>query len=150
MDAIKRAQQLRWRELTGTPSLRGPNSLRGKKRFGRKPFWFFVIGGSGVLFLLLLWEPYRSPLSTSHQKQTALSIEKQEDTATPTPPNKSLESPKEEIQLPEVEKTPPLASPLIEKKIDETPTKRKARKKIAKGNPLPEPEGEIRRMLPVP
>jgi type IV pilus biogenesis/stability protein PilW len=52
IDAIKKAQQLRLKDLKGTPFFKGPDPGRGKRRLERKHLWTLAAAGF-LLFILL-------------------------------------------------------------------------------------------------
>jgi type IV pilus biogenesis/stability protein PilW len=71
IDAIKKAQQLRLKDLKGTPFFKGPDPRREKRRMERKHLWVLAAAGS-CLFLILLgglsYSRWRS-----HESQTIVS-----------------------------------------------------------------------------
>jgi type IV pilus biogenesis/stability protein PilW len=71
IDAIKKAQQLRLKDLKGTPFFKGPDPRREKRRIEGKHLWALVAAGS-CLFLILLGGLSYS-LWKSHESQTIAS-----------------------------------------------------------------------------
>ena len=71
IDAIKKAQQLRLKDLKGTPFFKGPDPRRDKRRVERKHLWTLAAAGS-CLFLILLgglsysrWKSHESQMTVS-------------------------------------------------------------------------------------
>ena len=71
IDAIKKAQQLRLKDVKGTPFFKGPDPGRDKRRMERKHLWVLVAAGSCLLLILLgglsysRWKPHESQMIVS-------------------------------------------------------------------------------------
>jgi type IV pilus biogenesis/stability protein PilW len=68
IDAIKRAQQLRLKDLKGTPFFKGPDPRREKRRMDRRHLW--ALGAIGFCVLLILLGGLSYPRWKSHESQT--------------------------------------------------------------------------------
>jgi type IV pilus biogenesis/stability protein PilW len=71
IDAIKKAQQLRLKDLKGTPFFKGPDPRRESRRMERKHLWALAAAGC-CLFLILLGSLSYSRWK-SHESQTTVS-----------------------------------------------------------------------------
>src|SRR5512136_2623426 len=66
IDAIKKAQQLRLKDLKETPFFKGSGPRREKRRMERKHLWTLAAAGCCLLLILLgsfsysLWKPHES------------------------------------------------------------------------------------------
>jgi len=71
IDAIKKAQQLRLKDLRGTPFFKGPDPRREKRRMGRRRLW--VLGAVGFCLLLIFLGSLSYSRWKSHENQPIVS-----------------------------------------------------------------------------
>lgn len=71
IDAIKKAQQLRLKDLKGTPFFKGPDPRREKRRMDRKRLW--ALGAVGFCLLLILLGSLSYSRWKSHEGQPIVS-----------------------------------------------------------------------------
>jgi Tfp pilus assembly protein PilF len=71
IDAIKKAQQLRLKDLRGTPFFKGPDPRREKRRMGRRRLW--VLGAVGFCLLLIFLGSLSYSRWKSHENKPIVS-----------------------------------------------------------------------------
>ena len=166
IDAIKKAQQLRMRDLKETPFFRAPGPKGGKGPFGRKYLWISSISGLAILLFAFSLGGKLLPLWISQPSQNVASMEKKEPVSHTVALNEFKPPQKEGLASLQKEKTDPsvkgtsttlLSDPSLDKtssppQIEESPPKfAPAKRERAKGHsagapkkqtsvgPLPEP-----------
>lgn len=160
MDAIKKAQHLRLKELRGVPFFKEHGSKGGKSLRGRKYLWISVIAGLGILLLVSFWEGNLLPLLNSYQKQETVPIQKKgppvpvEKKEIPVQTDTKNELPKpqkEDISTLYIDKPLPLIKPFDEEKREESPKKTviNKKKKVVKAT-KPKKTVTAKRFTPLP
>jgi Flp pilus assembly protein TadD len=130
IDAIKKAQQLRLKELKGAPFFReyGLNGKKGEPR--RKLLSLISISGSGILLLILLlvWGHAFFSLFIPSQARQAVLVAKGKFSENPES-KKIQELPQKEATSVRIDKKPSPVTSSIDMKEKKIPTNQKSRKK---------------------
>jgi tetratricopeptide (TPR) repeat protein len=128
IDAIKKAQQLRLRELKGAPSFKGPGPKGEKRRMGRKSILVFAIAGLGILLLLLLLGSLFFLLPISRQNQKVVAIEKK-DIPLPEATTNAFPEPRKE-EAPSLSPEKKFTGDISEELLIKSKPKKKKKKKL--------------------
>jgi len=135
IDAIKKAQQLRSKELKGPPFFQRPNHIGEKRRVWKNSVWVFSIAGLGIVLLLLWAGSYFFPPSKTQPIQEVASLEKQDLSVNKPMKNEFLGPQEKEVQWTSSEK--PYPRDIREELIQESKATRKTEKKGLKPKASP-------------
>jgi len=135
IDAIKKAQQLRSKELKGLPFFKGPDHLGKKRRIEKNSVWVFSIAGLGIILLLLWAGSYFSPLLRIQQIPEMAAPEKQDLLVDKPIKNVFLGPQKKEVPSTSSEK--PYPGGIQEEPLEELKAARKTEKKGLKPTASP-------------
>lgn len=127
IDAIKKAQQLRSKELKGLPFFKGPHPLNKKRSFDKHSVWVFSIAGLGIILLLLWAGSYFFPLSRIQQIPKMAAPERQDPLVDKPIKNEFPGPQKKEVQSTSSEK--PYPEGIREEPLEELKAARKTEKK---------------------
>ena len=128
IDAIKKAQQLRLRELKGTPFFKGPDPKDEKRRWRGKDVWVFTIAGLGIFLLLFILGSLFFLLPRSQPTQKVVSIEKK-DIPVPEATKNGVEEPRHE-EVPSLSPEKQFTGDLSEEVLQKSKTAKKKKKKL--------------------
>jgi tetratricopeptide (TPR) repeat protein len=132
IDAIKKAQQLRLKELKEAPFLKryGPKGTKGAPKTKRLAF-LFIFGSAALLILLLRGDTFLSLFIPDHKQNIAL-VEKERPLELPQTEEKSQDLKKREASEARIERELSSKAFFIDVKEEEPLTKQKPGKKKKK------------------
>jgi type IV pilus biogenesis/stability protein PilW len=128
IDAIKKAQHLRLRELKGTPFFKGPDPKDEKRRWRGKDVWVFTIAGLGIFLLLFIVGSLFFLLPRSQPTQKVVSIEKK-DSPVPEATKNAVEEPRHE-EGPSLSPEKQFTGDISEEVLQKSKTTKKKKKKL--------------------
>jgi len=129
MEAIKKAQQLRLKELKEIPFFIEPVAKGKKRRSKEKYFMVLMIAGLGILLFVSFWANHSLSLLTPLQEQKVVSGEKKEPPL-PTETKKGVQEPRqEEIPPLQIKEPLPRRKPTTDEFRAQPPIKKNAKEK---------------------
>jgi tetratricopeptide (TPR) repeat protein len=128
IDAIKKAQQLRFRELKGTPFFKGSNPKNEKKRRGGERVLVFTVAGLGILLFIFILGSLFFLLPRSQQSQKVVSIEGK-DIPVPEPTKNEIQEPRHQ-EVPSLSPEKQFTGDISEEVLQKSKTAKKKKKKL--------------------
>ncbi|MBI5969279.1 MAG: tetratricopeptide repeat protein [Deltaproteobacteria bacterium] len=129
MEAIKKAQKLRLKELKKMPFLIEPIAREEKRRSEEKYFGILTIAGLGILLFVSFWASHSLSLLPSPQEQKAVSVERTEAPGSTETKREVQEPRQKEIPPLQIEDPLPTTKPSINVMKEEPASKKRAKEK---------------------
>jgi tetratricopeptide (TPR) repeat protein len=129
IDAIRKAQQLRFRELKETPFFKGPDPKGRKRRIGGERVLVFTVVGLAILLLLFILGSFVLLFPRSQQSQKVVSIERKDIPVPELTKNELRELHHQEVPSLSLEKL--FTGNISEEVLQKSKITKKKRKKLA-------------------